>query len=221
MDPAHLQTIELMKAAKPLFESGEGYLIAAVSALGAIGGAIAAYVPNRLMAKHQQAELRKSTAFQLYSEIRATLEVVQHRGYIESLRDLLASFDRKEILTCTYKVQVPDERFIIFKSNLGNLGLLPPGVQGQIVLLYQLLEAVIQDVKPGGMLNAEPAGRGAFAEALTLSERAKTIAEQVLIEIEKLYPDVALPPLERPTPPVISTAHCTTATSLSVDLHRS
>lgn len=199
MDPAHLQTIEILKAAKPLFENGEGYLIAAVGALGAIGGAIAAYVPNRLMAKHQQAELRKSTAFQLYSEIRATLEVVRHRGYIESLRDLLTAFDRQEISTWTYRVQVPDERFIIFKSNLGNLGLLPPRVQGQIVLLYQLLEAVIQDIKPGGMLNAEPVGRGSFAEALTLSERAKAIAEQVLRDIERLYPDVAQPPSEKAT----------------------
>ena len=64
-------------------------------------------------------------------------------------------------------------------------------MQGQIVLLYQLLEAVIQDIKPGGMLNAEPAGRAGFAEALTLSERAKAIAEQVLVDIERLYPDAA------------------------------
>lgn len=202
MDAAHLQTLELLKAAKPLFESGEGYLIAAVGVLGAIGGAVAAYLPSRLMAKHQQAELRKSTAFQLYSEVRATLEVVQHRGYIESLQDLVAAFDRNEISTWTYKVQVPDERFIIYKSNLGNLGLLPPRVQGRIVLLYQLLEAVIQDIKPGGMLNVEPARRGPFAEALTLTERAKAIAEQVLGDIEKLYPDVVPVPAGHPASPV-------------------
>jgi hypothetical protein len=123
-------------------------------------------------------------------EISATLEVVRHRGYIESFGDLLAAFDRQDISTWTYKVHVPDDRFIIFRSSLGNLGLLPPSLQGQIVLFYQLLEAVIQDIKPGGMLNAEPAGRESFAEALTLSERAKAIAEQILKAIEKLYPEV-------------------------------
>lgn len=202
MDPSHLQTIEILKAAKPLFDNGAGYWVAAVGALGAIGGAFAAYVPNRLMARHQREELRKSTAFQLYSEIRATLEVVRHRGYIESLRGVLAAFDSHAISSWNYTVQVPDERFIIFKSNLGNLGLLPPSVQGQIVLLYQLLEAVIQDIKPGGMLNAAPAGRESFSEALTLSERAVAIAKQVLGDIEKLYPDAAPAPTGRAIPSV-------------------
>ena len=191
MDPTHLQTIELLKAAKPLFDGGVGYLVAAVGALGAIGGALATYVPNRLMAKHQQGDLRKSTAFQLYSEIKATLEVERHRGYIKSLREILVAFELQQISRGTFKVQVPEERFIIFKSNLGNLGLLPPSLQGQIVLLYQLLEALVQDIKPGGMLNAEPARKESFGEALTLSERAKSLAEQILADIEKLYPDVA------------------------------
>ena len=126
MDPAHIQTIEFLKAAKPLFENGSEYLIAVAGALGAVGGALATYVPNLLTAKHQKKELRESTAFQLHAEIRATLEVVRHRGYIESLRHLLVAFDRQEISSWSYMVQVPDERFIIFKLNLTNIGLLPP-----------------------------------------------------------------------------------------------
>ena len=190
MDPAHLQTIEILRAAKPLFENGSEKLIAVVGVVSALVGALAAYIPNRLMAMHQREDLRKSTAFQLYAEIRATLEIVRHRGYIESLKEVLAAFDRQEIDAWRYEVQVPDERFIIFKSNLTNLGLLPPKVQGQIVLLYQLLEAVVQDIKPGGMLNAVPAHRAGFAEAVTLSEKAKAVAEEVLVDIERLYPDV-------------------------------
>lgn len=191
MDQVQLQTIELLKAAKPLFDNGDGYWIAAVGALGAIGGALAAYVPNRLMAQHQRKELRKSTAFQLYSEIRATLEVARHRRYLDSLKEIVDAFERDEASAWSFKVQVPDERFIIFKANLGNLGLLPPALQAQIVLLYQLLEAVVQDIRPGGILNSAPAGRAAFAEALRLSEKAMGLAEQILADIEKIYPDVA------------------------------
>jgi len=51
-------------------------------------------------------------------------------------------------------------------------------MQGQIVLLYQLLEALIQDVKPGGLLNAEPRDGRVYVEALTLSERAKSSANR-------------------------------------------
>jgi hypothetical protein len=192
MEPVnHLQTIELLNAAKPLFDGGNGYLTAAVGALGAVGGALAAYVPNRMMAKHQKQELRKSTAFQLYAEIKATLEVERYRGYITGLRGILVAFDNKQITEWSYQVQISDERFIIYKSNLANLGLLPPRLQSHIVLLYQLLEALIQDIKPGGLLNVRPVGRAPFAEALTLIERAKSIAEQVLADVEALYPDVA------------------------------
>lgn len=186
-----LQTIELLMAAKPLFEGGDGYIVAAVGALGAIGGALATFVPSWLMAKHQQRELAKSTAFQIYAEIKATLEVEQHRAYIKSLREVLEAFDGKRITSWTYQVQVADERFIIYKSNLLNIGLLPPRIQGQVVLLYQLLEAIVQDIKPGGLLNAEPAGREPFAEALRLIERAKSVALEIMAQLEKLHPSIA------------------------------
>lgn len=192
MEPTnHLQTIELLKAAKPLFENGDVYLTAAVGVFGAIGGALAAYFPTRWNARHLQRELRKSTAFQLYSEIKATLEIERHRGYTKSLYAIPKAFDEQGLKEYSYQVQVPEERFIIYKSNLANLGLLPPDLQAKIVLLYQLLEALVQDVKPGGVLNDSPVGKWPFEEALTLIERAKGIAEQILAEIEKLYPDVS------------------------------
>jgi len=117
MSPEQLQTIEILKAATPLFESGSEYLFAVTGALGAIGGALATYFPSLFIARHQQRELRKSTAFQLHAEIRATLELVRHRRYIEGLRHVVAAFDREEITTSSYLIQIPDERFIVFKSN--------------------------------------------------------------------------------------------------------
>jgi hypothetical protein len=186
-----LQTIEILKAAKPLFEDNNSYMVATVGALGAIGGALATFVPSWLMAKHQQRETAKSTAFQLYAEIKATLEVERHRGYIKGLREVLDAFDTGKITSWTYQVQVPNDRYIIYKSNLSNIGLLPPIIQGQVVLLYQLLEAVVQDVKPGGLLNATPVGKEPFAEALRLIEHAKGLAESIMAELEKLHPSIA------------------------------
>lgn len=184
------QTIELLKAAKPLFDSGDTQVAAIVGALGAIGGAMAAYVPSRLIAKKQRNELRKSTAFQIYAEIKATLEIDRHRGYSKSLADVVAAFDSGRITEFAYVVQVPDDRFLIYKSNLANLGLLPPAIQSRVVLLYQLLEAIVQDIKPGGVLNSPPASRDGFFEATRIIDRAKDVANEVLARIEALYPDV-------------------------------
>ena len=191
MDPTnHLQTIELLKAAKPLFESGDTQIAAIVGALGAIGGAMAAYIPNRLMAGKQRDDLKKSTAFQIYAEIKATLEIEQHRSYSVGLAKIVAAFDANKITEFSFTVQVPEDRFLIYKSNISNLGLLPPSIQSRVVLLYQLLEAIIQDIKPGGFLNTPPATREAFAEAVHIIARAKDVSTEVLAEIEGLYPDV-------------------------------
>lgn len=186
-----IQTIELLKEAKPLFDSSDAPLATIVGALGAIGGAIAAYVPNRLMASKQRDDLKKSTAFQIYAEVKATLEIERHRGYSNSLAQLVAAFDAGQITEFAYVVQVPDDRFLIYKANLSNIGLLPPRIQSRVVLLYQLLEAITQDIKPGGFLNNPPAKRSAFVEATRIIDRAKHVAAEVLAEIESLYPDVA------------------------------
>ena len=192
MDPAnHLQTIELLRAAKPLFDSGDAQIAAIVGALGAIGGAMAAYFPNRLMARKQREEQRKSTAFQIYAEIKATLEIERYRGYSDGLARVVELFDAGGIQNFEYSVHVPDDRFLIYKANLVNIGLLPPIVQSRVVLHYQLLEAIVQDIKPGGFLNNPPAARAAFAEALLIIRRAKDVGTEVLLEIEKLYPEIA------------------------------
>lgn len=188
---SHLQTIELLKAAKPLFEGSDSYVTAAIGALSAIGGALAAYFPNYWLLKENTKQQRKSTTFQIYAELKATLEVERHRKYISSIRSVVRQFDEGKITSFNYKVEVPDERFIIYKSNLNNLGLLPSNLQAKIVLIYQLLEALVQDIKPGGMLNAEFVGREPFDEVLNLLKRAKTLCNEVLAEIEAIYPDVA------------------------------
>jgi len=185
------ETIELLKAAKPLFDIGDTQLAAIVGALGAIGGAMAAYVPTRLMASKQRKDLKKSIAFRIYSEVKAILEIERHRGYSQHLAQLVAAFDAGQISKSAYVVQVPDDRFMIYKANLSNIGLLPPRLQSRVVLLYQLLEAIVQDIKPGGFLNTPPAERSAFMEATRIIDRAKDVATEVLAEIEALYPDVA------------------------------
>ncbi len=192
MEPAnHLQTIELLKAAKPLFESGDTHFAAIIGVLGTIGGAMAAYFPNRLMARNQREELRKSTSFQIYAEIKAILEIERHRGYTKGLESALQAFDSGNIKSFAYTVHIPDDRFMIYKANLANIGLLPPPVQTRVVLFYQLLEAIAQDIKPGGFLNSPPAERTAFAEAVQIVKRAKEVGTEVQSAIEKLYPDVA------------------------------
>jgi len=190
MEPSAQQTIEILKAAKPLFDNGGGALTAAVGALGAVGGALAAYLPTRLMARHHRETLRKSTAFQLYAELQSLREIEKQRGYIAVLRATVDAFNRGQIKEWTLEIQFHDDRFPIYKANIGNLGTLPPKLQSRIVFFYQILEAVVQDAKPGGLLNKTPNGAAPFVENLRIAEKAKTLCDEAIAEIEHLYPDV-------------------------------
>lgn len=184
------QVIELLKRAKPLFESKDDAWLATVGALGAIGGALAAFFPNYWIARRQERQLRESVAVQIYAEIQATLELERHRKYIANVRELVTQFERNEISGATYSVDIADDRFPVFKAQLPHLGRLPFKLQQRIVLFYQTLEGVIQDIRPGGYVNARSVGKEPFIEVLGLLTRARALGEEVLAEIERLYPGV-------------------------------
>jgi hypothetical protein len=191
VDPQAIgQAIEILKQAKPLFESTHAYILPAIGILGAIGGALAAFFPSFWNARLQERQLKHSVAVQLYAEIQATLRVERHRGYIAGLRNIVALFDRGEISSSSYKVEVADERFPIYKANIQHLGKLEPRLQQKIVFLYQLVEAAIQDMKPGGLLNATEVGREPFAELLEILLNARAIGDEILAQIEADYPSV-------------------------------
>jgi hypothetical protein len=189
IDPQALpQAIELLKQAKPLFESGDAFALATVAAFGAIGGALATFFPGYWLSKHQERQLKHSVSTQLYAEIQATLRIERHRGYIDSLRAIIEQFDRGEISSASFHVQFAEERFPIYKANIQNLGKLDTRLQQKVVLLYQFIEAGIQDRQPGGLLNATPVGREPFAEIHEILSSARHLGDEVLAQIEADYP---------------------------------
>lgn len=60
-------------------------------------------------------------------------------------------------------------------------------IQVKVVEFYQLVEAVVQDIKPGGLLNARPAPVEAFQEALRITKRAQQLGGEILAAVEKRY----------------------------------
>jgi hypothetical protein len=184
------QTVELLKQAKPLFDSSGTLALAMVGAFGAIGGALAAFFPSYWQARLQERQLKRSVALQLYSEIKAMLQLERHRGYIASLREIVGRFDRGEINSACYQVQVNADRFLIYKANLPHLGKLDPSLQQKTVLLYQFAEAAVPDIQPGGLLNATQVGRKPFAELLEILVSARQLGDEVMAQIEAEYPTV-------------------------------
>lgn len=137
---------------------------------------LAALIPTiwqeRGRVKHQTKTLRAS----LIAEISALAEIIRSRRYLEDLR---AGVDgERQTLT----VNVPGDYFRVYKANLDKLGLLEPDEASRIVRLYQLIESVIQDVTPGGVLYTGEGGQKAFQQDLAFMERALELADHLVAE---------------------------------------
>ena len=186
-----LQAVEHLKAIKPLFDSDvNAYGIAGISVVAALVGAVAGYLPNMWLTRHHQKEKTKSTAYQIHAEIKATVTLAEHRGYGKGLLEIVDLLKKGSVKSYSLTVQIPDDRFLVYKANLAQIGLLPPKLQAKIVMLYQMMESISQDMKPGGFLNTPPANLGEFKEALELYESSKVLAKEVMTSLEALYPDL-------------------------------
>lgn len=93
----------------------------------------------------KEAETLRAT---LVAEVSGILDLINTRDYMAGLKAGAAG-----LLQMGLSVDVPDSYFQVYRANLGKLGLLPPTTAEHIVYFYMLLEAVKQDVKPGGALN--------------------------------------------------------------------
>ena len=188
LDPkAILASIEVIRAVKSLFVEQNPYLPMYSALGGAFVGAVSSFFPNYIINKLKDRKEKRSTTLQIYAEVKATIELAEHRNYIQQLERVVEAFNSKQISSYTYQIQVPEDRFPIFKSSLDRLGVLDVDIQVKIVEFYQLLEAVVQDVKPGGLLNARAAPMEAFQEALRITKRARQVGSEILAAIEKRH----------------------------------
>jgi hypothetical protein len=74
---------------------------------------------------------------------------------------------------------VPDDYCPIYKNHLGQIGLLPEVIRGDVVAFYQQIVAVIADVRPGGMIAVNECGEDAFQELLEIVQEALIIGRRI------------------------------------------
>lgn len=144
-------------------------LITGAVALAA--GPIFSYFMSRSNAAREAETVKAS----IIAEISGVLDLIYSREYLKGLKA------GAEGILPGLLVDVPDSYFQVYRANLTKLGLLNAAVAENIVYFYMLLEAVKQDVKPGGPLNSEKVDSHerieAFVTDVELLSRALEIGE--------------------------------------------
>lgn len=158
-DIENLQSaFDIIREVKKIIEPASISNPTVISAL--VGAAVGGLMPiivnicNQGMTRNQK---RHAVTHQIYSEVSAILTVIDQRKYILSIKNAINYMQLNPGTSPPpLQIQVRDDLFHIYKANLDNLSLLDPKLQSEIVIFYHYLMALIEDVRPGGVLNTQP-----------------------------------------------------------------
>lgn len=153
-----------------------GWFTLGAAGLGGLFGLGASWIPTVWSESQRRQHDTETLRASFIAEITAMTELIRSRGYLKALQE------GAEGRVSALKVNVPGDYFRVFKANLDRLGLLEPDEASRIVQLYQLIESVIQDVVPGGVLFTGEGGQRTFQHDLTFLERALALADQLIAE---------------------------------------
>ena len=158
---------------------------------GATAGAIASFFPTWLLERRRDHKFSKQIQNCLLAEISAILQIIEHRGYLTLMQKAADSLrSQPEGAICRFEVEVPSHYSRVYQENCGNIGAIRNDVAEKIVTFHQLIDSVVQDVKPGG-----PVSKGAplvvFEEMVDIFSRAVEIGDELLAAHNKPFQRIA------------------------------
>ena len=154
---------------------------------GIILGAVATFAPAYLLERLKKKDEIAAVTGAIATEIKVTLELLAKRRYVETIEKQLADLRSGKSTGATFQVMIPDDYSPIYKSHLDKVGLLPACIRNDVVTFYQLMEAAICDVRPGGLMAANRCGEQEFAELHHIATEAVRVGNEVV----RIYNDPA------------------------------
>ena len=177
------QLIELLKAINEIKETlsnqSNEWLAVYAAIGGAFVGAISTYFPTLFIEKHKVKSTSNSIKVALVTEVEVILNLIEARSYLSGIQEIINKLEQNPELTHSYQVDVPPHYSRIYQTHVSNLGLLDPKLVKDIVSFYQLLDAIIQDIKPGGTIGGNFVGLDHFKELHKMMSLAIKVGDRI------------------------------------------
>ncbi|HFF2084749.1 hypothetical protein ABL980_03665 [Pseudomonas aeruginosa] len=130
---------------------------------------------------------RQAVRAAILAEIRALVDLIERRGYLSHVRTeyqtlslslaMATPFTQQEVAEASLRVLVPPDYNLIYRENATRLGCLEPDEAAQVVKFYQLIQSVIADVTPGGLLYEGTREARQISETLAIFEEAMRVGK--------------------------------------------
>lgn len=168
------KTIQALQGLKTLLGQQDPWIPVYAAIGGALVGAIAAIFPNQIIESIKERREVKALSSSIVLEVSAIITTIEHRKYIESL-ELNKSY------RMSFKVVVPDNLFCIYHANLDRVGKIDPCIREKVVTFYHLVEAVISDIKPGGLLSSPETGPETYKVTAKSLREAVKVGRKIML----------------------------------------
>jgi len=180
MDLDDLQKIvQILQGVKTLLGQQNPWIPVYAAIGGALVGAISAIFPNMIIERLKERRATKALTDSIVCEVSAILTIIKHRRYVEAVEEIIEALRSMPGTTRTFQVVVPDNYFKVYHANLDRVSMIDRRIRVKVVTSYQLLEAVIQDVKPGGLLSTAGRGIEPYNEDASILKQAIELGHEI------------------------------------------
>ncbi|OEE30940.1 hypothetical protein A1QS_11820 [Vibrio ordalii FS-238] len=146
--------------------------------LGASIGAIASLIPSRYLEVRRERQFSVQVKRSLIAEISALVRVVESRNYVAGVEEAITFLKANPGRKYTFYADIPPHYSQIYQEHCKHLGVLEPEVARDVIHFYQLIDAVVQDVKVGGAFTTHPSLQG-YEESLQMFKLAVKIGKKL------------------------------------------
>ncbi|WP_061333855.1 hypothetical protein [Marinobacter excellens] len=182
MPPENAQSIvETLTVISELTSSKPNEWLPLYAALGgAIAGAIASFFPTWLIERRREITFAQQIECCLLAEISALVEIVDRRGYLAAIKGVVGYLRQNpEGTQYRFAVDVPSHYSRVYQDNCQRIGVIRSDIAQQVIVFHQLVDAVVQDMKPNGVFS-EGATLETFEEMEVIFGEAMDIARNLL-----------------------------------------
>lgn len=148
---------------------------------GALVGGIATFVPSFLLERQRRKDERLTVTNALLAEVRSILSIVEQRQYLKNIREKEALLREKSPEeTIKFSIRIAKHYSRVYQSHVDRLGTLDSAFATKIIQFHQLLDSVVQDVSPGGVIAEDEGNHQAFSQLVEITEKAINLGEELV-----------------------------------------
>ncbi|QFT39669.1 MULTISPECIES: hypothetical protein [unclassified Vibrio] len=153
--------------------------IPVVSALGgALVGGLVTFFPTKYLEDRKQKQFALQVRNCIIAEVSALIRVIENRKYVKAIEEAVDHLRNNPTDTYTLEADIPIHYSQIYQAQCQNLGVLDRTVARDIISFYQLVDAVVQDIKPEGTFSKHPSLE-AYLESLEMFRLAVKIGKSL------------------------------------------